>query len=66
MVEIMIRVKPYKGRWCPRRIANQLRDAFESYDKAPDRTALHKEAQEFIEEMERREAAEKSSSTINV
>lgn len=54
MVETMIRVKPYKGRRCPRHIANQIRYALESYDTAPDRTELHNEAREFIEEMKRR------------
>lgn len=47
MVSNMIRVKPYKTRWCPRSIADKIRDAFALHDKEPDRMALNQEAKEF-------------------
>jgi len=49
MVSDMIRVKPYKTRWCSRAVADRLRDIFAIYDKEPDRTALRQEAKEFEE-----------------
>ncbi len=49
MVNNMVRVKPYKTRWCPRAVADKIRDVFALYDKEPDRTALEREAKEFEE-----------------
>lgn len=42
----MIRIKPYKGKYCSRRRANLFMDFFESLQK-PDRSELNKEAEEF-------------------
>ena len=49
MVSNMVRVKPYKTRWCSRAVADRIRDVFAMYDKEPDRTALNQEAKEFEE-----------------
>lgn len=46
MDAVMIRVKPYKGKYCSRKKANLLMDFFESLQK-PDRRELDKEAEEF-------------------
>ena len=40
------RVRPYKGKWCPRSVANEANDFFQRLKK-PDRTALKKEAEEY-------------------
>lgn len=49
MLKNMVRIKPYKTRWCPRSVADKIRDVFALYDKEPDRAALEKEAKEFEE-----------------
>lgn len=54
MDNAMMRVKPYKGRWCPRAIADQIRDRLAISDKVPDRTALERESREFEVEIARR------------
>ena len=41
-----LRVRPYKGRWCSRKLANQINDMLLSAQK-PDFTQLEKEASEF-------------------
>lgn len=46
MDAVMIRIKPYKGKYCSRRRANLFMDFFESLQK-PDRSELNKEAEEF-------------------
>lgn len=46
MEAIMLKIKPYKGRYCSRRRANEMRDFLESLP-SPDRTALKREADEF-------------------
>lgn len=56
MVDTMIRVKPYKGKYCSRRTANILNDFFGSLEK-PDRDALQKEAAEFRDLIISRRAA---------
>ncbi len=43
-----MKVKPYKGKFLFRSQANKINDALLSVGK-PDRTALEKEASEFIE-----------------
>lgn len=45
---ILLKIKPYKGRYVTRKKANTVNDMFASTPK-PDRTALYKEAEEFIE-----------------
>ena len=42
------RVKPIKAKWCPRSIANEINDMFYNAQK-PDRTALEKESQEYLD-----------------
>lgn len=42
----MIRIKPYKGKYCTRKMANFLNDFFASL-QPPDRTQLEQEAAEF-------------------
>lgn len=41
-----IKLKPYKGRYCSRKVANRVNDFFMTLPK-PDDTALRKEAEEF-------------------
>ncbi len=48
-----MRVRPYKGRFLSRRNANYINDMLLS-SKTPDRTALKKEADEFIEYIKKR------------
>lgn len=43
-----IKLKPYKGRYCSRKVANRVNDFFMTLPK-PDDTALKKEAEEFKE-----------------
>ena len=45
-----MRVKPYRGKYVSRRRAKRINDMLLS-SKRPDRTALKKEAEEFIEYM---------------
>lgn len=45
---IIKRIKPYRGRWCNRKEANRVNDMLLS-SQPPRRTALKKEAEEFIE-----------------
>ena len=40
------RIRPYKGKWCSRKTANEINDALQSA-YTPDRTALKKEAEEY-------------------
>lgn len=60
MVSNMVRVKPYKTRWCPRAVADRIRDVFAMYDKEPDRTALNQEAKEFEELIAQRRKSSES------
>ena len=41
-----IKIKPYKGKYCSRRVANQMNDFFMSLP-TPDDTKLKEEAAEF-------------------
>lgn len=43
-----MKVKPFKGRYASRKKANRVNDMLLSSQR-PDRTALKKEAEEFIE-----------------
>lgn len=45
-MDLKIRVKPYKGKWCSRRQAKRINDLLINTPR-PDRTALKKEAEEF-------------------
>ena len=49
----MIRVRPFKGRWCTRDQANRINDMLLSATR-PDRTELRKEAKEFHELLKER------------
>ena len=53
------RIKPYKGKWCSRTTANRINDMFLSA-VTPDRTKLHKEAEEFAELMIKQGLSRKS------
>ena len=41
-----LKVKPYKGKYCSRRVANRVNDFFMTLP-TPDDTKLRKEAEEF-------------------
>ncbi|MBO5373741.1 MAG: hypothetical protein J6A75_13630 [Lachnospiraceae bacterium] len=43
-----MKIKPFKGRYASRKKANRINDMLLSTQR-PDRTALKKEAEEFIE-----------------
>lgn len=43
-----MRIRPFKGKWVSRNNANKINDMLLSAPK-PDRTALKKESEEFIE-----------------
>lgn len=47
-VSIYMKIKPFKGRYASRKKANRINDMLLSTQR-PDRTALKKEAEEFIE-----------------
>lgn len=45
-IETMIRIRPYKGKYCSRRVSNIFSDFYGSLRK-PDRTELKTESAEF-------------------
>lgn len=56
-LSMKIRLKPYKGKFCSRRVANRVNDFFMSLP-TPDDTKLKKEADEFRKFiLERRKAS---------
>lgn len=56
MEVILMKVKPYKGKYVSRKRANEVNDML-ALATRPDRTALEKEAQEFIEIIRKRRAS---------
>ena len=56
----IIRVRPFRGRYLTRRQAKEINDMLLNAQK-PDRTALKKEAEEFIEEFKVRRAREEAN-----
>lgn len=46
MEVVLMNVKPYKGKYAPRAMADRIRDKLELAQE-PDRTVLKKEAKEF-------------------
>ena len=58
-----MKVKPYKGRYLSRKKANEINDMLLS-SKIPDRTALKREAEEFIEYY-KEIRAKRNNSTVN-
>lgn len=61
----MLRVKPYKGRWCSRNLANEINDMLQSASK-PDRTALKKEAKEVHELLAKRRGRKEERMPCNL
>lgn len=51
-VIMKIKAKPYKGKWCSRRVANKVND-FLSALQRPNRDALNREANEYFEALKR-------------
>ena len=43
-----MKVRPFRGRWCSRRLAKRVNDMLLS-SKVPDHTAMKRESEEFIE-----------------
>lgn len=66
-VEFMkLKVKPYKGKWCGRNMANQINDMLLSAPK-PDRTQLRKDANEFRKLiLKRRADARKKNESVKI
>ena len=54
----VMKVKPFKGRYCSRRQANRVNDMLLS-SKRPDHTALKREAEEFIEYIKEKRSMQK-------
>lgn len=54
--EMIMKAKPFTGKWCSRKTANKMNDIFQS-TTVPDRTALEKESKELIELVVKRRKA---------